>query len=1352
MPITTDTFWNIKRLNRWFALSAVALTAVVVWTVLQDWDRSWREPQRAARVWEAALTDLKPPSTTAKLSDEIRGAPLLQFLNPTERIRQIVLPDVLTDLSFKKVETTDRCTTCHVHIDRQDFTRERVLGFLEAQLPTGLPEFWHAWAVKLSPEAVRQNLHLIKFITDTVGPHVRVTVAGRPIDSFRYDPTANDPTMVDHQNAILAELLKAWRQFESSAVRSETRGILVEIAPTIPSSLATAAQDAALTYPPQLQQALQSSLPPETYRLLQEKYRFALVERVNAIRKTQGHAPLDASPVLLAHPKLDQYAHADSPHAMETVGCTSCHDGSGQETNFVLAAHTPRPIWVDHQTGEPVLPQQLTNATPLPTDTPTAYIDPLTHRRGHAVSQAAYWATKYERESGSSFAEVNHNWDRPMRPPQFIEASCARCHTSIHDIQPTAPVLHQGRQLFTQMGCANCHAMDSIPADLKKQVGPDLRHITAKLSPAFLRSWIWAPQAFRPTTPMPHFFMLDNNSSDEEQRRTQQEVRAITAYLLKTATPLPTDPLPQVQDERAEVEARIARGRALFLGLEGTRQAIPDKQAGIGCIACHTNLNETGQAWITTDLIRNGQFTRNLTAKQLQDEARQRYDVMSYNERQTYAMQHLADPASERMPRYADGTPKPLFQRHAPELSGLGTKLLAGGRSQSEARQWLYHWLIDPQHASSYTAMPRLRLSPQEAMDLAEYLLAQQRTTRKQDDSWQAKEIAPDPQKVRDLIALFLRNQYSEQMAYQMSANEQEMTRRAALALANKTITLQQATQLAQSLPLEEKQLIFLGQKLVNHYGCMACHAINGMEGAANPGINLSDWGQKSVDKLDFGLLDPRNTATPPDQAAPPPLDYTRTAWITQKLKNTRIFDRGKTPLDPVRKTENGKVVVEPGKPYDKLKMPTFHFTDQQVHALATFVTSNRDPLVSPRLLAKVNSEQNQRLARGRQILERYNCTGCHPIDNHEPPVRQYWLQGYFDTADLATHAPPSLRGEGSRIQPAWLYNYLLHVEREGAGPQGKIRPLPFIRMPSFPLTDAEATALSAFFHATSAKESQTLAHRLEPLLQRATSSSRTASADPSDPESLWPNDTWFQDPQFADLARFLKDWALANTSLKPIDFADSNPPESLARAYRTALYDARFIARLYNARYPFADIPRPTFSESRFQQGERFFHYMQCHTCHVIGSEQSAHVNKSPKGPNLALAHRRLQRDWVRRWIQDPQVVQPNAIMPPHFSGRAVPSLTNSDHALFNLHGLPYMPTAPTPEQIMQIQAAFGQTVEEQTSLILDYLYAAGLRGHTAIDPPPGSLPNLPPPPPHFQPAPIPGITAPLPTASPRN
>src|SRR5437762_10106739 len=59
MPIPTDTFWNIKKLNRVFAVSSVALVLVTLWSVMQDYDKTWRQPQQHGRVWDAAMTTEK---------------------------------------------------------------------------------------------------------------------------------------------------------------------------------------------------------------------------------------------------------------------------------------------------------------------------------------------------------------------------------------------------------------------------------------------------------------------------------------------------------------------------------------------------------------------------------------------------------------------------------------------------------------------------------------------------------------------------------------------------------------------------------------------------------------------------------------------------------------------------------------------------------------------------------------------------------------------------------------------------------------------------------------------------------------------------------------------------------------------------------------------------------------------------------------------------------------------------------------------------------------------------------------------------------------------------------------------
>ncbi|MGE4055531.1 MAG: hypothetical protein AB7F99_12100, partial [Vicinamibacterales bacterium] len=52
------------------------------------------------------------------VKDYFRDAPLLDFMAPTLRVRQAILPNVVDDVNFTRVPKMDRCQTCHMAIDR----------------------------------------------------------------------------------------------------------------------------------------------------------------------------------------------------------------------------------------------------------------------------------------------------------------------------------------------------------------------------------------------------------------------------------------------------------------------------------------------------------------------------------------------------------------------------------------------------------------------------------------------------------------------------------------------------------------------------------------------------------------------------------------------------------------------------------------------------------------------------------------------------------------------------------------------------------------------------------------------------------------------------------------------------------------------------------------------------------------------------------------------------------------------------------------------------------------------------------------------------------------------------------
>ena len=50
-----------------------------------------------------------------------RNAPLVDFLDPTIKVKQVLVETAQDDLYFQKVPKVDRCMTCHVFIDKQGY-------------------------------------------------------------------------------------------------------------------------------------------------------------------------------------------------------------------------------------------------------------------------------------------------------------------------------------------------------------------------------------------------------------------------------------------------------------------------------------------------------------------------------------------------------------------------------------------------------------------------------------------------------------------------------------------------------------------------------------------------------------------------------------------------------------------------------------------------------------------------------------------------------------------------------------------------------------------------------------------------------------------------------------------------------------------------------------------------------------------------------------------------------------------------------------------------------------------------------------------------------------------------------
>ena len=86
----------------------------------------------------------------------------------------------------------------------------------------------------------------------------------------------------------------------------------------------------------------------------------------------------------------------------------------------------------------------------------------------------------------------------------------------------------------------------------------------------------------------------------------------------------------------------------------------------------------------------------------------------------------------------------------------------------------------------------------------------------------------------------------------------------------------------------------------------------------------------------------------------------------------------------------------------------------------------------------------------GRRLVAYYNCGGCHRIESSGGAIAQH--------LERKTFAPPTLDGEGARVQTSWVIDYLQKPTR--------MRPWMQIHMPDFGLSLGEATALARYFAA----------------------------------------------------------------------------------------------------------------------------------------------------------------------------------------------------------------------------------------------------------------------------------------------
>lgn len=273
---------------------------------------------------------------------------------------------------------------------------------------------------------------------------------------------------------------------------------------------------------------------------------------------------------------------------------------------------------------------------------------------------------------------------------------------------------------------------------------------------------------------------------------------------------------------------------------------------------------------------------------------------------------------------------------HGPNLRGIATKT---------SPEWLFSWIQDPAAYWSETRMPDLRLSDQEAADIVAYIF--------EDPDGIFSEV---PEGWDVAAAPFTRDVVEEQARwYFSSVSRFELDRR-----------------FEEDWADDHTLLTAVGEKLLTNYGCHSCHEVSGLENVMPIGAELTTWGSKTVDKLDWGFI-PDHFAMEKgwDTKTKEQFKKYREGWIEQKLAEPRSYDRGNPHTDPPQKLKSKN-------PTERLKMPWFDFEPEEIRAISTFVVGLvKDEVQQARM---VPTPAEARMDKGLRAIRQKNCAACHVI------------------------------------------------------------------------------------------------------------------------------------------------------------------------------------------------------------------------------------------------------------------------------------------------------------------------------------------------------------------------------------
>ena len=438
------------------------------------------------------------------------------------------------------------------------------------------------------------------------------------------------------------------------------------------------------------------------------------------------------------------------------------------------------------------------------------------------------------------------HWLWPLNYPENFEAGCQQCHAS-DMVTEHAPVLNHAKKLYREKGCIGCHRFQGFDnqdeqlvsarqmiAQLENQKQDDRLQIAELNKKGDAATDNDAANAYyaQATNLTVTISSMDAQIEELEQRSHNllQEIKKVgpdlkevrmkihkewIPYWLKhTHEFRPTTKMPQFRLQDDEIQAIAAylwqsaiTGPALAKQTPGNAAHGKELFEARGCEACHS----IGEG---PNLV-GGDFAANLSRVGEKDN----YD---------YLVRWILNPRVRTRPyspyEKKDLGPEDYAKHDLPFVFDQDHS-----RSPNDGHELVVHQM---------TVMPSLRLTVDDARDIASFLLTQKHA----DATYEPADFMDDP------------------------------------------------------------KLKAQGKPLIQHYGCAGCHEISGMEDEGRIGTELTNEGSKPIERLDFALYteDAKLGILPDGKKSLRGPWYDLKGFFENKLTDPAAFDHGKYKPDPM--------------------------------------------------------------------------------------------------------------------------------------------------------------------------------------------------------------------------------------------------------------------------------------------------------------------------------------------------------------------------------------------------------------------------------------------------------------------